>query len=241
MPAHPVALGLIAAAALPIAAPSANRFSRPSATTAAHVAADLDGAVDLILDAGPAPIGLESTILDVSGDGPPVLLRPGGLPLADLVAVIGPIAAVPAGTVDDDNQAQVAPGRLTKHYAPRAEMLVVIGERDRARLRLRAEIAARCAAGQTVGALLVDEDVDLLAGLPVRVARLGSERRPAVVGESLFRALRDLDAAGVDVIAARDIGTAGLGLAIRDRLVRGAAGRVIAVGDAVDAKPPRST
>ncbi|MCC6630315.1 MAG: threonylcarbamoyl-AMP synthase [Chloroflexi bacterium] len=226
MPAHPVALGLIAAAGRPVAAPSANRFSRPSATTAAHVIADLDGAVDLILDAGPAPIGLESTILDLSGDGPPVLLRPGGLPLDDLIAVAGPIVTRPSppGT---DEQPQVAPGLMTKHYAPRAEMLVIVGERVRARARLRAEIAGRCAAGQGVGVLLVDEDADLLANLPVQVARLGSETRLAEIGERLFSALRDLDTAGVDVIAARDIGAAGLGLAIRDRLVRAAAGRVI--------------
>jgi L-threonylcarbamoyladenylate synthase len=229
MPAHPVALALLRAAGRPIAAPSANRFGQPSATTAAHVLADLGDAVDLILDAGPAPIGIESTIIDLSGAGPPVLLRPGGVPLADLEAIIGPVR-LPDGRLAGDDRPQRAPGLLTRHYSPRARMVVVVGERDAARARLRAELERECAAGRRTGALLVDEDAELAAGLPVTVASLGSEQRLDEAAERLFAAMRALDAAGVEVIAARDLGTAGLGLAIRDRLTRAAAGRVIRAG-----------
>jgi L-threonylcarbamoyladenylate synthase len=231
MPSHPVALALLRAAGTPIAAPSANRFSRPSATTAAHVLADLGDTVDLILDAGPATIGIESTILDLSGDGPPVLLRPGGVPLADLQAVVG-LVQERDGRDAADTVAQTAPGLLTKHYAPRAKMLVVLGERDAARARLRVELTRACAAGRRVGALMVREDADLVEGLGVVVAWLGSEARLEAVAERLFAAMRELDAAGVEVIGARDYGSAGLGLAIRDRLIRAAAGQVIQAGGA---------
>ena len=226
MPSHPVALALLRVADRPIAAPSANRFSRPSATTAAHVLADLGDAVDLILDAGPATIGIESTILDLTGDEAPLLLRPGGLTLADLQAAVG-IIRRPTGRALGDDAPQVAPGLLTRHYSPRARMLVVVGERDPARARLRAELAARCAAGERVGALLTTEDADLAEGLPVTVAWLGGEHDLEAVAERLFAAMREVDAAGVDAIGARSLGTAGLGLAILDRLTRAAAGRVI--------------
>jgi L-threonylcarbamoyladenylate synthase len=228
VPAHPIALGLIQFAGVPVAAPSANRFSRPSPTTAAHVLADLGDAVDLILDGGPTPIGLESTIVDVSCAGMPRLLRPGGVPVEELQSVVGPIEMRPAPT--DDQAAQPSPGLLTKHYAPRARVLLVAGERESARARLAKEIAQAVGSGTRVGALLVDEDHELVAGLPVLIAGLGSERRLEEAAERLFAAIRSLDEAGVDVIAARGLGTSGLGLALLDRLTRAASGQVIDAG-----------
>lgn len=227
VPAHPVALGLLTAAGVPVAAPSANRFSRPSPTTADHVAADLGHAIDLILDAGPTPIGVESTIVDATGDGPPVLLRPGGVPLEALRQVVGEVRlrAQQPGRADDDPQP--APGLLTKHYAPRAALRLIVGPRATARARLAAELAACLAQGRRVGALLVEEDADLVTGLPVMTAWLGSEARPEEAARRLFAALRSLDATGVDVIAARAPGVGGLGLAILDRLTRAASGEVI--------------
>ena len=100
---------------IPIAAPSANRFSRPSPTTAAHVIEDLDGRVDLILDAGPTDIGLESTIVDFSVD-PPVLRRPGGITLEQVQSLV-PEVVSQAGEASADRP-QAAPGQLTRHYAP---------------------------------------------------------------------------------------------------------------------------
>jgi L-threonylcarbamoyladenylate synthase len=191
------------------------------------VLADLGERIDLILDAGPAPIGIESSIVDVTRDGPPVLLRPGGVPLEALRAVVGGVMLHQRGGEQDDLAAQPAPGLLSKHYSPRARMLVVGGGRVAARARLRAEIIGLLDAGRRVGALLVAEDADLVAGLPVTVGWLGSEADLEQVATRLFAAMRSVDASGVEVIGARSLGESGLGLAIFDRLTRAAAGHVL--------------
>jgi len=126
MPKHPVAAALLAAAQLPIAAPSANRFGRPSPTRAEHVWEDLGNRVDLILDGGPTEIGVESTILDLT-QTPPVILRPGGIPREQLdnAAIAPPVA----------DEHVIAPGMTFKHYAPRARVEIFETEtalRDRA-------------------------------------------------------------------------------------------------------------
>lgn len=120
IPAHPVALALLRETNLPLAGPSANRSNRLSPTTAEHVRRDLEGRIDLILDAGPTPGGLESTVLDLSG--PPRLLRPGLLSVATLEAVIGPIACE---VTLEPMQAMPSPGMLRQHYAPRTPLEVV--------------------------------------------------------------------------------------------------------------------
>src|SRR5437867_1782767 len=121
MPRHPVAAMLLAEAGLPIAAPSANKFGRPSPTRATHVAEDLGGSVDLILDAGPTPMGVESTVLDLT-QSPPAILRPGGVTREELEAVVGPVTM--AGSVGDEVAARglAGPGMTAKHYAPRARV-----------------------------------------------------------------------------------------------------------------------
>lgn len=120
MPAHPVALALICAAGVPLAAPSANRFTELSPTTAEHVRGSLDGDVDYILDGGPCTVGIESTVLSLVG-AQPVLLRPGGISRHDLESVIGPIAAASApGT-----GSHPAPGMHTRHYSPRTPLFLV--------------------------------------------------------------------------------------------------------------------
>lgn len=222
MPAHPVALALIRAAGTPIAAPSANRFGHTSPTTAQHVLEDLAGRVDLILDAGPTSIGVESTVLDLTRPVP-TILRPGGLPREALEAAIGPVAVFDRSV----SGPAPAPGMLPKHYAPRAEMVVLIGPGEWARARLR-ELAARALQeGHRVGVLIPEEDRAAVADLPVAVATLGSERDLEGIARRLYPAMRELDAQGLDLILARDFGTQGLGLAIRDRLVRAAGGRVV--------------
>jgi L-threonylcarbamoyladenylate synthase len=135
VPRHPVATALLAAAQLPIAAPSANRFRRPSPTCAEHVREDLGDRVDLILDAGPTPLGLESTVLDLT-QSPPAILRPGGVSREELAAVLGDVAIAPG--VEDEVAAKglAGPGMSVKHYAPRARVEVFETE---AALRARAE------------------------------------------------------------------------------------------------------
>lgn len=125
MPAHPVALALIEAAGVPIAAPSANRFTQLSPTTAAHVAASLGAAVDLILDGGPTDVGIESTVLSLAGEQP-VLLRPGMISQTEIEAVVGPIAVISEAT---PHQAHASPGLHDKHYSPRTP-LYLLGPTD---------------------------------------------------------------------------------------------------------------
>jgi len=120
MPAHPVALALIAAAQIPIAAPSANRFTQLSPTTAEHVRRGLGDRVDYILDGGPCSVGIESTVLSLTGAGP-VLLRPGGIPRAQIEDLLGPIAEQTEATA----KAHPSPGMHRRHYSPRTRLLLV--------------------------------------------------------------------------------------------------------------------
>lgn len=225
MPSHPVALALIAAAGVPIAAPSANRFSRPSPTTAAHVLDDLAGRIDLVLDGGPTLVGVESSVVDLTVD-PPALLRPGGVTVAALRELLPELMFAPRYLTADD-EAAPAPGMLLRHYAPNAALIVVTGERDAALARIRSEALAAIDAGKRVGALAFDEDAPELAHLPVQLVTLGPATDPEKVAQRLFAALREIERTGVDLILVRDPGEEGLSLAIRDRLVRAAEGRII--------------
>ena len=201
-PSHPAARALIAAAGVPLIAPSANRSGRVSPTSAAHVLADLDGRIDLIVDAGPTRLGLESTIIACLG-GVPRLLRHGAVPLEAIEAALGfAIGAPPQGT----GAAPLAPGLLASHYAPRA------------RLRLAAREAAADEAALDFGGAL--------GGGAARVRRdLSPTGDLAEAAANLFGHLRALDAMGVATIAVAPIPERGLGAAINDRLRRAAAPR----------------
>lgn len=228
MPAHPVALALIDASGVPIAAPSANRFSRPSPTTAAHVLDDLDGRIDLVLDGGSTHIGVESSVVDLTVD-PPLLLRPGGVTIAALREILPELTFAPR-YLAADGEALPAPGMLLRHYAPDATLTVVAGDHAAALARIRTEAQAAIAAGLRVGVVAFDEDAPALADLPVQIVRLGPAADPEAVAHRLFAALRAIEQTGVDLILARDPGQEGLSLAIRDRLVRAAEGRIIIAG-----------
>ena len=201
VPAHPIARALIEAAGLPVAAPSANLFSHPSPTSAAHVRHDLDGRIDLILDGGPTTVGVESTVVDLTTD-PPQVLRPGAVTL-DMIQAIVPAVRARETSISDDTAPQVAPGLLTRHYAPRTPLTLYRGARAQERLDADAEAAAR-------------------QGLRITILDLDGE--PGAVAHRLYAVLREADALGADGIYARDLdSTAGLGHAIRDRLQRAAA------------------
>lgn len=208
VPAHPVALALIAAAERPIAAPSANRSGRPSPTRAEHVREDLEGRIELILDGGPTPVGVESTVLDMTTE-PPTLLRPGGVTLEALQAVLGHVQIL-AG--DDDEAARRSPGLRHRHYAPRAKVkLIGPGTGEQAALPW-------LEAGRLVA---------LMAQRPVSPGRPGLHVKampndPEAYARELFGALRELDAMGVEVILVEVLGEEGLGRTIMDRLRRAA-------------------
>jgi len=218
IPAHPVALGLIRAAGVPVAAPSANTFGHTSPTTAQHVLDDLGGAVDVILDAGPTPVGVESTILDLTQD-PPVLLRPGGVPREALEEVLGrPIVSAQSA------QSPRAPGMLPRHYAPRVPLWLFDGPRTWAQEALwQSAVHLARGQGRRIAALVPHEDAARLRSLGVQVADLGPEADLEAVARALFAGLRALEAEAPDVILARTVGETDLGLAIADRLRRAAA------------------
>ena len=212
MPSHPVARALIRAAQTPIAAPSANRSGRPSPTTAAHVLEDMEGRIPLILDGGPCEVGLESTVVDVTGARPRIL-RPGGVTLEMLEGVVGDVD-VDEGVLHQlqaGSQAR-SPGMKYKHYAPKGEVTIVTGP------RAAQEIARLYDAADGRAAILAFSQADYGAR---RVYRLKN-----APGE-LFAALRQLDEDGMETIYAEDVPTAGVGLAVMNRLMRAAAFRVV--------------
>jgi len=219
VPAHPVALDLIARVGAPVAAPSANRFSRPSPTTAAHVLQDLDGRIAAVLDGGPTSLGVESTVLDLTRE-PPVVLRPGGVTREALEAVLGLTLGRPAADGVGEGAPQVSPGLLTRHYSPRAEVLLFAGNPGAVRPALRA-------AGRAGAAVLAyTEDLPDLADLP-DVTELGPRSEPAAVARSLYAALRDADERGAARVAVALLPEGGVGEAVNDRLRRAAAGLLI--------------
>ncbi|NPA48170.1 MAG: threonylcarbamoyl-AMP synthase [Thermococci archaeon] len=210
MPAHPVALKLIRASNRPIAAPSANVSGRPSPTLAEHVVDDFYGKVDCIIDGGPTDIGVESTVLDLSEDVP-LLLRPGGLPLEELERVIGKIEVHPAVHGGKIDRAK-APGMKYRHYSPRARVVVVEGEAEWRRKKIRELVEEYRRAGLRTG-VLITEDYDTGAD-EVFVTGKSMEE----VARSVFRGLRCLDKRNVDVIVAEGVEERGLGLAVMNRL-----------------------
>ena len=208
VPSHPVALALIEASGRPIAAPSANRSGRPSPTRAEHVRDDLDGRIELILDGGPTPVGVESTVLDMTTE-PPMLLRPGGVTLEELRDCLGEVAVLKG---DDEEAAGRSPGLRYRHYAPRAQVIVV--ERGTGEVA----VAPWLEAGRPV-ALMAQRPVSLdRPGLLVRTMPGDLE----AYARDLFAVLRDLDSTGVEGIFVEAVPQEGLGLTIMDRLRRAA-------------------
>lgn len=222
MPSHKVALALIREAGAPIAAPSANLFSRPSPTCAQHVIDDLDGLVNVVLDGGNTPIGVESTILSMI-DEPPRVLRPGGISLEELRAVAPDVQYAPS-YLPDSAPAARAPGSMLRHYSPRAPVLLFEGADDaEVYAAMRAEIARH----NRVGVLVSDAEAAAFADLDLLVERLGTNADEAA--QRLFAALRSLDQREVDVILARAPCKAGKGLAVWDRLLRASVGSSVKV------------
>jgi L-threonylcarbamoyladenylate synthase len=232
VPLHPVARALIDAAAVPVAAPSANLFSRPSPTQASHVLADLEGRIDLIVDAGPTTIGVESTVLDLTAN-PPKILRPGAVTVEMLQDVLEQVAVVEFGALEHGlgNAPMSSPGMLEKHYSPSAALTLFEGPPSASLPKLVAAATAALAEGQTVGVIAADEDRDALAPLSshprVLLRPIGGIDAPDMVAARLYSTMRELDTSGAHVILVRGFAKDGLWAAVRDRLRRAAAGRII--------------
>jgi L-threonylcarbamoyladenylate synthase len=209
IPSHPVALALLAAARIPIAAPSANRSTRVSPTTAAHVARALGDRVDLVLDGGPTTVGIESTVVAIGEDGAATLLRPGIVSAEQLEPVVGPLRR-PARAASPDAP-RPSPGMAERHYAPRAALLL---SDDAGELARMAREAARD--GRVVGAVLrtpVAVDAAHAVHLP---------DEPAAYARALYATLHSLDDLGCEVVVVQGVPDTAPWAGVRDRLERAA-------------------
>jgi L-threonylcarbamoyladenylate synthase len=200
VPDHPVAATLLEVADLPVAAPSANRSGRPSPTTAEHVLADLGADVDIVLDGGPCPVGVESTVVDARGDRP-VVLREGSITREDLG--VGPATAA------DTDALAASPGTRYRHYAPDCDVDLVAAGCGPARA---AELAA---AGRRVGLVAVGP-------APDGVLEIARFEDAASLARQLYAALRGAELARLDVLVVEAVGETGVGRAVMDRLRRAA-------------------
>jgi len=229
VPAHPIAHALLVASAVPIAAPSANLFSRPSPTRAEHVLQDLDGRIDLVIDGGSTTVGLESTVIDLTGSIP-TILRPGAVTL-EMIRGVLPDARMTERASGGLAGPMKSPGLLARHYSPRAPLTLYEGSAARVISRMAADASAAMAQGQRVGIVAADEDdCSGASNHALKVVRLGPETDAASLAANLYNALRVLDEWGVDLILARTfVDHSGLIVAIHDRLRRAAAGRMVQV------------
>lgn len=224
MPDHPVALALLQEVQRPIAAPSANRSGRPSPTEARHVLDDLDGNIFAVVDGGRTGFGLESTVVDVTGDVP-LLLRPGGITLEQLQQGLGGMNVKTAFLHADDGQAPSSPGMKYRHYAPRAKMLLVRGSEGEMVHRIQELTRQYSAEGQKVGVLTTEEHhADYAADV---VIACGRRDTLSTVARELYRTLRQFDFEGVDQILCETFPEAGWGMTIMNRLQKAASGRIV--------------
>jgi L-threonylcarbamoyladenylate synthase len=211
VPAHPVALALIRAADLPVAAPSANRFTQLSPTTADHVAQALGDRVDLLLDGGPATVGIESTVVDLTG-ARPRLLRPGMISLAALEEVVGPLAHDSAEPTGD--APRLSPGQVERHYAPRATLVVMTRSRI---MELAHRGEAEGADAAATGALVYTD-----VPLPNRWSVVRLPERADGYAHGLYAGLHQLDDAGCERIVVELPPSGPEWSAVHDRLRRAA-------------------
>ena len=220
-PDHAVTRAIIEASGVPVAAPSANTSGRPSCTTAEHVREDMWGKIDGIVDGGPCQVGVESTIIDLTVT-PPQLLRPGGLPLESLEAVLGHVDVDKAVvSLLKDGERPKAPGMKYRHYAPKAPVTVVTGDPAASAAYIRAHLPAGA------GVICFTEYKDLFPGRSIH--DLGSAHDKAEQARRVFDALREFDHETVTEIYAQCPDTAGLGLAVSNRLKKAAGFHVIEV------------
>lgn len=227
MPSHRIPQHLIARSGVPIAAPSANLFTRPSPTTAEHVYADLKGRIDLILDGGPCVIGLESTVLDLT-QAEPVILRPGGCSLESLKTVVPNVKIKPGFQKLDKNKTpSISPGMLTKHYSPNAKVLLFSGDQISTINRMVSVARQLISNDINVGVMVSDENKHDFDEVNVKLQLLGSHHDLEQISHNLFAGMRALEESGVDVILVMDYAREGLGLAISDRLLRASEGQII--------------
>ena len=226
MPNHPVALELIRRSGGYIAAPSANTSGKPSPTLAEHVAFDMDGRIPMILDGGPVGIGIESTIVDLTEDIP-MILRPGYITPKMLEKVIGEVKMDPGIIASDSLQKPKAPGMKYKHYAPKADLILVDGEEEKVVAKINALAKEAVLLGKKVGIIGTDETIDRYP--EGEVVSIGARSDEDAIAKHLYKLLRDFDEKEVDIIYSESFATPRIGQAIMNRLLKAAGHQVITV------------
>ncbi len=215
LPFHPLARDIIRAAGVPLAAPSANTSGRPSTTTAQHVMEDLGGRIAAIVDGGSCSVGVESTVISLCGDKPR-LLRPGGISLEQLRAVLGEVEVDRALYQKiDDTERVSAPGMKYRHYAPKAPVTVVFGSPKASADYIYAQL------GENFGVLCFDDCAARFAGRAV-VETFGRSDDPEEQAREVFDALRRFDQTSVTAIFAQCPPATGIGLAVANRIQKAA-------------------
>lgn len=226
MPSNKIASKLISLSKVPIAAPSANISGRPSPTDVSHVIEDLNGKVDVILGGGRTDVGLESTVIDMTGR--PTILRPGGVTFEELKDVLGDVHIDPAIMKKPDiNLKPKAPGMKYRHYSPKAPMYIVDGNLESTAQKINELCAENMNKGKKVGILATDQTADkYVDGV---VLSMGDRNFPSTIAASLFDRLREFDSLDVDIIFGESVGENDIGLAIMNRMMKAAGYNVIKV------------
>lgn len=225
MPDHPVAARLIRLAGIPVAAPSANTSGRPSPTTAGHVAEDMMGRIDMIVDGGEVGIGVESTIVDVS-EGIPTVLRPGAVTLEMLRGVVGQVKLDQAVAEPmKEGVRPKAPGMKYRHYAPRAGLTLVNGTVEEMVAAINLLAAEAQEQGEKVGVICTEETKERY---PIGLLRsIGTRQEPDSIAHNLYRVLREFDGLDVDTIYSEAFSSDRLGQAVMNRLTKAAGYHII--------------
>ena len=220
MPAHPVAQALLLAAGVPVAAPSANRFGHTSATSAEHVAEDLEGRIDAILDGGETTHGVESTVAEPLGRGC-LIYRPGVITAEQIRSVcLGPVRVRRKGKPGESQEKVPSPGLSLRHYAPRARLVLVDGSGASQHTELEKAICGAEQLGESVGVMLPSGFSKARMKTAAKVFQWGHWDRPDELAQQLYAGLRWLDGTGATVIVCPLPRPLGIGVAIRDRLLR---------------------
>lgn len=224
LPENKIALALIKESRKPIAAPSANTSGKPSPTEAEHVIEDLMGKVDMIIDGGSTVIGLESTVVDMTGDVP-MILRPGNVTSEDIISVLGKCDYDPSIIISDDKIIPKSPGQKYRHYSPVAKVILYKGEIDKIVEKINYDYEKFSSEGYKVG-IMSTIQTDTYYGEKVKII-LGDRTKPLTISSNLFKVLRDFDHMEIDLILAEHIDEKGLGKAIMNRLGKASSKTII--------------
>lgn len=226
LPSNEIARTIIQKSGCPIAAPSANRSGKPSPTRAKHVIEDLNGRVDMIVDGGKAQIGLESTVLDVTGEFP-IVLRPGSITKEMLEGVVGQVLLDEALMKVDEKTVPRAPGMKYKHYAPKGQLIVVEGQDCKALNWINRQVIEKDCMGHKVAVIATKEDQEAYHCQNIMV--IGSRDNQDEIASNLFKILRQMDEEKIDFIYTRAFSEEDIGMATMNRLMKAAGNQKVSL------------